>query len=104
MKTLFNLSSLSAIKTNGNKVNPRKPLGVKYLKTIRIISCKVAKFVVMNEDLNPKNLKEGEDYYLTPEGYRCFTEKHHLKRGYCCKSGCRHCPYGFDKKTNTIRK
>ena len=58
----------------------------------------------MNEDLNPKNLKEGEDYYLTPEGYRCFTEKYHLKRGYCCKSGCRHCPYGFDKKTGTIKK
>jgi hypothetical protein len=26
-----------------------------------------------------------------------------LKRGYCCKSGCRHCPYGFDKSTGTIR-
>ncbi|MGG7033653.1 MAG: DUF5522 domain-containing protein [Flavobacterium sp.] len=37
---------------------------------------------------------EGEDFYYTPEGYKCFTEKYHLKRGYCCKSGCRHCPYG----------
>ncbi len=27
-----------------------------------------------------------------------FTEAFHLKRGYCCKSGCRHCPYGFKKK------
>jgi len=43
-------------------------------------------------------LEEG-DYYTTPEGYRCFTEQYHLKRGYCCESGCRHCPYGFDKKT-----
>ena len=42
---------------------------------------------------------EGEDFYYTPEGYKCFTEKYHLKRGYCCKSGCRHCPYRFDKKT-----
>ncbi|MDP5027596.1 MAG: DUF5522 domain-containing protein, partial [Flavobacterium sp.] len=25
-------------------------------------------------------------------------------RGYCCKSGCRHCPYGFDKKTGTNKK
>ncbi|MFY8189315.1 MAG: DUF5522 domain-containing protein [Flavobacterium sp.] len=49
-------------------------------------------------------LQEGEDYYITPEGYRCFTEKYHLKRGYCCKSGCRHCPYGFNKKTSTIQK
>jgi len=58
----------------------------------------------MNEDLDPNKLKEGEDFYYTPEGYKCFTEKYHLKRGYCCKSGCRHCPYGFDKKTDAIRK
>ena len=44
-------------------------------------------------------LEEG-DYYLTPEGYKCFTEKYHLKRGYCCENGCKHCPYGFDKKKN----
>ena len=47
----------------------------------------------MNNKIDPNNLKEGEDFYYTPEGYKCFTEKHHLKRGYCCKSGCRHCPY-----------
>ncbi len=58
----------------------------------------------MNDKLDPNNLIEGEDYYLTPEGYRCFTEKYHLKRGHCCKSGCRHCPYGFDKKTGEIKK
>lgn len=34
-----------------------------------------------------------EDYYLTPEGYIVFTEKYHLKRGYCCQSGCKHCPW-----------
>jgi hypothetical protein len=45
---------------------------------------------------------EGEDFYFTPEGFKCFTEKHHLKRGYCCKSGCRHCPYGYDKKTDSF--
>ncbi len=44
-------------------------------------------------------IEEG-DYYLTPEGYRCFTEQYHLKRGYCCESGCRHCPYGYNTKTN----
>ena len=33
-----------------------------------------------------------EDYYM--EGpYMVFTEAYHLKRGYCCGSGCRHCPY-----------
>lgn len=34
-----------------------------------------------------------EDYYMTPEGYLVFTEKYHLKRGYCCQSGCKHCPW-----------
>ncbi len=55
---------------------------------------------------NPKKVltpKEG-DYYITPEGYRCFTEQYHLRRGYCCESGCRHCPYGYDKKTNSYSK
>lgn len=47
---------------------------------------------------------EDGDYYLTPEGYRCFTEQYHLKRGYCCESGCRHCPYGYNKATNSIKK
>lgn len=39
-----------------------------------------------------------EDYYYTPEGFVVFTAAYHLKRGYCCKNGCRHCPYGFKKK------
>ena len=49
------------------------------------------------------NLTE-EDYYLSEEGYIIFTDAYHLKRGYCCKSGCKHCPYGFDEKTNEIKK
>ncbi|WP_197026340.1 DUF5522 domain-containing protein [Polaribacter sp. Hel_I_88] len=49
-----------------------------------------------------KELEE-DDFYLTPEGYKVFTEKYHKKRGYCCKSGCRHCPYGYDKKTDTFK-
>ena len=38
-----------------------------------------------------------EDFYMTTEGFMVFTEVYHLKRGYCCKNGCRHCPYGFRK-------
>jgi uncharacterized protein DUF5522 len=35
---------------------------------------------------------EPEDYYM--EGPNLvFTAAYHLKRGYCCESGCRHCPY-----------
>jgi len=45
-----------------------------------------------------------EDYYFSSEGYIVFTEKYHLKRGHCCKSGCKHCPYGYNKKTGKIEK
>jgi hypothetical protein len=41
---------------------------------------------------------EPEDYYINEQGLLVFTEKYHLKRGYCCKSGCKHCPYGYKKK------
>ena len=40
-------------------------------------------------------LREGIDYYLNEDGLFVFTEAYHLKRGYCCKSGCKHCPYDF---------
>jgi len=46
---------------------------------------------------------EPDDFYLNEEGYRVFTEKYHLKRGYCCKSGCKNCPYGYDKKTDSFK-
>ena len=39
---------------------------------------------------------EGKDYYLEG-GLMVFTERFLLRRGYCCESGCRHCPYGFSK-------
>lgn len=37
-------------------------------------------------------LVEGLDYYIE-DGYWVFTEYFLQKRGYCCGSGCRHCPY-----------
>lgn len=42
-------------------------------------------------------LVEGEDYYYNEQKNWVFTAKYHLKRGYCCKNGCKHCPYGFKK-------
>ena len=40
----------------------------------------------------PRDLKEGVDYYY--EGpYMVFTEHYLRARGYCCNSGCRHCPW-----------
>lgn len=42
-------------------------------------------------------LVENEDFYFNDQGLMVFTERYHLKRGHCCQSGCRHCPYGFKK-------
>ncbi len=39
------------------------------------------------------NLVKNIDYYLDEFGNMVFTEAYHLKRGICCGSGCRHCPY-----------
>ena len=42
--------------------------------------------------LSERPLVEGEDYYL--EGAAMvFTARYLLRRGHCCDSGCRHCPY-----------
>ena len=36
--------------------------------------------------------RQQPDTYLE-NGLLVFTAAHHLKRGSCCGSGCRHCPY-----------
>jgi len=33
-----------------------------------------------------------EDFYYE-NGLMVFTAAYHLKRGTCCNSGCRHCPF-----------
>ena len=35
---------------------------------------------------------EDENFYWEGD-FIVFTRAYHLKRGYCCGSGCRHCPY-----------
>lgn len=39
-------------------------------------------------------LVEGHDYTVE-DGRWVFTQGFLLRRGTCCKSGCRNCPYGF---------
>lgn len=47
------------------------------------------------KDVSPE---EGEpDFYYDEHGLLVFTEMYHLKRGDCCKNGCRNCPYGYGK-------
>ncbi len=40
----------------------------------------------------PEKLVENRDYYLE-NGYWVMTAQFLRQRGYCCGSGCRHCPY-----------
>jgi hypothetical protein len=42
-----------------------------------------------------RELIEGVDYYVD-NGLFVFTAAYLRERGYCCTSGCRHCPYGFE--------
>ena len=39
------------------------------------------------------DLVEGVDYYFE-NGFWVFTAHYLKRRGYCCWSECRHCPYG----------
>ena len=41
--------------------------------------------------VEPSDLAPEDFYYEGP--YLVFTAAYHLKRGYCCNSDCRHCPY-----------
>lgn len=52
----------------------------------------------------PQKLVMGVDYYIE-DGKFIFTATYHLKRGFCCNHGCRHCPYRADelKKFGNIR-
>lgn len=58
----------------------------------------------MNGAFNRHDQLDPDDFYKTEEGYIVFTEKYLLKRGYCCQNGCKHCPYGYDRKKGRIVK
>lgn len=51
--------------------------------------------VLDGEPADQKPLEEGTDYYVE-DGLFVFTADFLLRRGYCCESGCRHCPYTRD--------
>jgi hypothetical protein len=43
-----------------------------------------------------EHLVENEDYYYNEQGYIVLTKSFHLKKGYCCGNGCKHCPYDYE--------
>ena len=53
---------------------------------------------MMNEEKDDDRKKQEssneEPMFYMENGLMVFTRAFHLKRGYCCQSGCRHCPYG----------
>ncbi|MGK7393777.1 MAG: DUF5522 domain-containing protein [Candidatus Cyclobacteriaceae bacterium M3_2C_046] len=52
----------------------------------------------MKKKFNKKdNLQGNDDYYVDENGLVVFTALYHIKRGFCCKSGCKNCPYGYRK-------
>lgn len=45
-------------------------------------------------DAHQKALDSDKFSYIDPvTGLYVFTAAAHVSRGYCCESGCRHCPY-----------
>lgn len=48
--------------------------------------------------INYRNIpddNEPEDFYYDDSGRFVMTAHYHLKRGYCCGNGCKHCPYDY---------
>jgi hypothetical protein len=46
------------------------------------------------EELHRLACVQEKDSYIDPKtGYKVFTSEFHKKRGKCCGSGCRHCPF-----------
>lgn len=52
-----------------------------------------------------KDFIEGIDYYFF-NGNIIMTEIYHLKRGFCCGNGCRHCAFEprHQKGNTNVRK
>jgi hypothetical protein len=42
---------------------------------------------------SPMAAPNAGDYYFDADGLMVFTAAYHLRRGHCCGSDCRHCPY-----------
>ena len=56
----------------------------------------------MHNFYNKKAL-QNDDFYYGTDGFIVFTEYYHLKRGYCCKNNCKHCPYNYKKNDESKR-
>lgn len=47
--------------------------------------------------LHSQACKDKKKHYLDPTtGLKVLTEYYLLERGFCCSTGCRHCPYDYE--------
>ncbi len=46
--------------------------------------------------MSDEPIEEDRDFYFE-NGLMVFTAEYLKRRGFCCRSGCRHCPYEFKK-------
>jgi len=54
------------------------------------------KFPPSITQIHKRACKAKQNHYIDPTtGYKVLTEFYLLKRGFCCSSGCRHCPYEY---------
>jgi hypothetical protein len=53
----------------------------------------VANYRASTKSLEFTHTPGPEDYYYDKQGLMVFTVAYHLRRGYCCKNNCRHCPF-----------
>jgi Family of unknown function (DUF5522) len=51
----------------------------------------------------PETFVEGTDFYFE-KGFMVLTGQFLKKRGYCCGSGCRHCPYSDEERAAALKK
>ncbi|HKO60485.1 MAG TPA: DUF5522 domain-containing protein [Pyrinomonadaceae bacterium] len=56
----------------------------------------------MEEQSDPQPLIPDEDYYLE-NGLMVMTSSYHIKRGICCGTGCRWCPFDPKHELGTTR-
>jgi len=49
-------------------------------------------------------MEENIDFYYDDAGLMVLTRHFLLKRGKCCKGGCRNCPYGFNEKDDFVEE
>ncbi len=48
--------------------------------------------------MKDQRLEEEVDYYFDENGLFVFTKEYLKRRGYCCKNGCKNCPYPKDSE------